>query len=115
MRELALRMTAAEMQEWWMLYQIAPWGEERADLRMGISTSALVNMWISKGQRIKPTDFIPDFYKAYRSRYKPIAQAQDPMQMMSVLLQGTKKVGGAIKDGGEPGGHQDKAAQAQRS
>lgn len=37
-----------------------PFGEGRADLRMGIMTSTLVNMKLARGQRrTRPIDFMP--------------------------------------------------------
>lgn len=45
-----------------ILYEQSPWGEERADLRMGILGSAIVNCWIDKkSKKVKPKDFIPEF------------------------------------------------------
>ena len=43
-------------------YAIEPWGEERADLRMGISTAAIVNRHLGRSERPKqPADFMPKF------------------------------------------------------
>lgn len=43
-------------------YGVEPWGEERADLRMGILASTMANLWSSKTSRpSKPKDFMPDF------------------------------------------------------
>lgn len=90
-----MRMSNAEIQEWWILYQMAPWGDERADLRMGIQASSLVNMWTAKGKRVEPSDFIPDFYKPHT--VKSLHPQQSAAQMMQVLMQGTKKAGGVVK------------------
>ena len=42
------------------LYEIDPWGEERADLRMGIIASTVS---ASKGGKSKPSDFMPYYEK----------------------------------------------------
>jgi hypothetical protein len=47
----------------WMAYsRLEPWGEERADLRMGIVASVIANS--NRGKNQKPfhaSDFIPSF------------------------------------------------------
>lgn len=43
-------------------YKLEPFGEERADLRMGILASVMANAWRGKGQKpFKPRDFMPTF------------------------------------------------------
>lgn len=37
---------------------ISPRGEDRADLRSGLAASAIANLWIEKGQKYKPADFL---------------------------------------------------------
>ena len=59
----------AEMQphhlgEWLALYKIDPWGEFRADLRMGIQAAVVAN--VNRDSKRKPdaytpADFMPDF------------------------------------------------------
>ena len=52
------------MQEFalWKAYQrIEPWGEMRADLRMGILACVMASPHVKKGTRLKPSDFMPDF------------------------------------------------------
>jgi hypothetical protein len=65
----------------WMEYaKRKPFGEERADLRMGIMASALLNIQLAKGQRrTRPIDFMP-FSKGTTARTK-----QTPAQMVAVL------------------------------
>jgi len=63
-------MTAAELQQWWVLYQIEPWGEKRADLRMAIQTAAMVRMWASDPSKITANSFMPDFYREFDTRRK---------------------------------------------
>lgn len=70
-----------------------PFGEERADLRMGIMASALVNIQLAKGQRLaKPIDFMP-FSDGHKRRSK-----QTPEQMLS-LLKGIVALHKQKKDG----------------
>ncbi len=53
-------MTAGEVAEYQALDHVEPWGEQRADLRMGILASTAVNMMKGKkGKRVKATDFMP--------------------------------------------------------
>lgn len=54
-------MTLEQFRLWQGYFAIEPWGEERADLRMAIETSALVNMQIVRGRKTKPRDFMPNF------------------------------------------------------
>lgn len=59
-----------------------PFGEERADLRMGIATSTLLNIQLAKGERrTQPIDFMV-FSDGHKRRTK-----QTPEQM-SALLKG---------------------------
>ena len=55
-------MDSHELSEWMAHYTIEPFGEERADLRMGIICSATIAPHIEQGKQApKPEDFIPDF------------------------------------------------------
>lgn len=68
--------------EWMDYANRKPFGEERADLRIGIMASALFNIQLAKGQRpTRPVDFMP-FSKGGTARTK-----QSPQQM-SMLLKG---------------------------
>ncbi len=56
------RMSAAELDEWMLYARIEPFGEERADLRMGILASLIANVNRAKGaDAFTPSDFIPVF------------------------------------------------------
>lgn len=46
--------------------QLEPFGDERADLRMGIETSALVRLWADpkKARDITPATFMPYLQRA---------------------------------------------------
>lgn len=61
--ELGESMTADEFGLWLALYQVDPWGEQRADLRAGIVASTVANyagMARSKSAgAAKPSDFMP--------------------------------------------------------
>lgn len=61
-------------------YSESPWGEDRADLRMGILGSSIVNCWVSKKSKaIEPKDLIPRFSsKAEKTK------AQSPEQMIEI-------------------------------
>jgi hypothetical protein len=66
-RELLLRLDSHELTEWQCYYALEPFGEERADLRMGIATSVLANVNRNPEQRSEPytaKDFMPQFSEA---------------------------------------------------
>ena len=55
-------ISSTEFAELLAYEMVNPQGEERADLRMGIQTAALVNVHVPKGNRAaKPADYIPNF------------------------------------------------------
>jgi len=55
-------MTSAHFAEWMGYARLEPFGEDRADLRMGIVASVIANSNRGKGQKaFKPSDFIPSF------------------------------------------------------
>lgn len=64
-----MRMPAGELTGW-MAYEILePFGERRADLRMGISTAAMLNSRRVRGSRVtKPEDLMPNFDKPFRPK-----------------------------------------------
>ena len=79
---MAARIPLVLFYDWMDYAKCKPFGEERADLRMGIATSALLNIQLAKGQRCtRPIDFMP-FSKGAGARPK-----QTPEQM-SALLKG---------------------------
>ena len=93
-------MSGAELRQWWIYYQMEPFGEARADLRMATQTTALTDMWSAKGQA-KVSDFMPDFYKAPVMPTKPTPSMIK--QSQAAFLQMTQMVGGTII---RPGGGQ---------
>lgn len=43
-------------------YNISPWGEDRADLRVGVAAAMAHNLNLHKGQKArKPSEFMPNF------------------------------------------------------
>lgn len=71
-------MLPSELGMWIALYRLDPWGEQRADLRMGISASVLANVNRDSKQRAQPyraIDFMP-----YVDR-----QASDPKELSRQL------------------------------
>ena len=77
---------------WAALYQIDPWGEERADLRSGIVASTVANAMAKKrgGGAFKPVDFMP--------YYEPPARDPEAMfRQMRAMLGGLKNRPGGKK------------------
>jgi len=73
-------MSSSEFSEWQAYNTLEPFGEDRADLRMGILAATTVNMLKGKGKPAKVTDFIPQFgrdrvdpEKVLRTKLKQIA------------------------------------------
>lgn len=59
--ELLDRMSSAEFSEWMAYYTIEPFGEERADLRQALTTSAVANTLQAQTKKpkwTKPEDFM---------------------------------------------------------
>ncbi len=55
-------MTSQQFAEWLAYSRLEPWGEERADLRMGIVAQTIANANRGKNQKpYKPQDFMPSF------------------------------------------------------
>lgn len=60
--ELGDRMSSRELSEWMAFYQIEPFGDERADLRQAMTTSAVHNSIQAQAKHpkwTKPGDFMP--------------------------------------------------------
>ena len=85
-------MTAVELREWWIYYQVEPFGATRGDLQMAISTASMVNMWVKSSANVKIDDFLPDFYGAYRLQVRApetSKQTQRAFTLMTTLVGGT--------------------------
>ena len=77
-------------------YQLEPWGDERADLRMGIQAAVLANVHRARNQRpLKPADFMP--------RFEHVAEPGDgrmtPEQMFEAAVRITRAFGGKVQVG----------------
>jgi hypothetical protein len=72
-------MTAPELREWQEYYDLEPFGEERADLRMGILASLIAN--VNRSSKSSKTytakDFMPRFGREKATAESVIADAQD--------------------------------------
>lgn len=56
------QIPASRLIEYMAAYQIAPWGDERADLRAGYVAATQYNVNRQRGQKaLKVSDFVPDF------------------------------------------------------
>jgi hypothetical protein len=58
---LQASITSEQFAAWMAYYEVEPWGEDRADLRMGILASATVAPHCRRGQAPKPASFLPKF------------------------------------------------------
>lgn len=73
-------MSSAQLAEWMAYEQIEPWGESRADLRLGIMASTVANIFRGKDKKraYKLTDFMPSFepYDEERERARILEKAK---------------------------------------
>ena len=76
------RCNSRQYAEWQAEYQLDPWGDERADLRMGIIACTIANVNRAKGRTFKPGDFMPEFDKQAKQR-------QTPEEMAAVMTRFT--------------------------
>ena len=77
--ELLERMSAVELDMWQAYAAIEPFGEARADLRMGILASVIANANRDpkrKPDPFTPMDFIPDFDAAANPPLSPSEQIE---------------------------------------
>jgi hypothetical protein len=59
-KELLGRVDSRELSEWMAFYSLDPWGEQRADLRHGISCALFAAAHTEKGKPSpKPSEFMP--------------------------------------------------------
>lgn len=78
-------MTAAQLMDWFAYYAVEPWGEERADLRIGILSAMVANAF---GAKAKPEDFL----LADRMP-KPKQDVKADMERMAATLLAMKTAG----------------------
>jgi len=76
-RELDDRMSSREFVDWAAYFEAEPWGEERADLRMGIMAALTANIHASRGKRFAPGDFMPKFGVPIERDVKDLAAIMD--------------------------------------
>lgn len=79
--ELEQRMSSRELIEWQAFAEVEPFGELRADLRIGIQTAALVRLWADpkKSKAITPATFMPQFEQAAQ----PAPEPKTPEQLLA--------------------------------
>lgn len=85
--ELLDRMSSRELSEWMAFYEIEPWGEERADLRQGMTTSAVHNSIQAQTKHpkwTKPEDFM--LFKESTQPKTDEAGPVDPSALKDKLL-----------------------------
>jgi hypothetical protein len=83
--------SAAEIVLYQCFYKIAPWGEERADLRNAMSMQMTANMHRDPSKRAKPfeyTDFMPFFE---RPKEQPEQVAKSLKTALSAFARRKKK------------------------
>lgn len=79
--ELLDRMSSREFSEWMAFYSIEPFGEERADLRQALTTSAVANMHQAQTKKPKwttPKDFMPFLRDGKPAQEKQADVAKSP-------------------------------------
>lgn len=85
--EMLDRMGASEFDDWMAYYTLEPWGEERADIRQALTTTAIVNFAEAHSKRPKwrkPEDFMP-FRDPEPKRDEPLT-ADEAMAKFDALL-----------------------------
>lgn len=83
--ELLDRMSSAEFSEWMAYYDLEPFGEERADFRQALTTSAVHNSLQAQTKSpkwTKPGDFMPFSEKPQKKASDGI-QAGSPESMLA--------------------------------
>lgn len=91
--ELGDRMSSLELSEWMAYYDIEPWGEERADLRQAMTTSAVHNSIQAQAKHprwTKPGDFMP-FSKQAQPNTVDVAEGAESLRAKFLALAGNGK------------------------
>ena len=81
-------MPSRTLTEWMAYYEVEPFGQERADLRSGIVASTVANVFGGKGQRSKPSDFMPRF-----DSNKPQQSVEQMQQVFRAFASAVEKRG----------------------
>ncbi len=95
--ELGERMSSLEFSEWMAYYQIEPFGEERADFRQAMTTSAVHNSIQAQAKHpkwTKPGDFMP-FSDAVEPKKPDEPLAPDVLKDKLLAFTGSGKRKGA--------------------
>jgi len=72
-------------------HQQEPWDEERADLRMGVLASLIVNMFRKKGKKpYEPADFVLKFGTKKKQDWRSILKQ---VEVMNAMMGGKDKRG----------------------
>jgi len=82
------RMPVSVFMDWLAFAASQPFGDERADLRMGISTAAIVNSWLDRKKRpYKPSDFMP--FTKKRPQVGTVEETARRLMALNASLGGT--------------------------
>lgn len=82
---------SAEFAEWVAFYQLEPFGEERADLRAGIISSAVANYSGKINEPTRPRDFMPHFGEQPERPRQTVEEMQARFRIASALAAGKAK------------------------
>jgi hypothetical protein len=66
-------MTSSQLSEAIAYYELNPWGEDRADLRMAVGWSLIAN--INRNTAAKSTPFVPTDFMPYAERKRVAPRA----------------------------------------
>ena len=71
---------------WQAYYEVEPWGDYRADLRQGITSAIIANLFLKKGKRkLEPKDFL------LRPREERMQSAENLLKVMSAMFPGAPR------------------------
>lgn len=80
--ELGRSLSYKEFREWCAFYQIEPWGDYRADMRIGILSATVKNIhsqWVGAPADAKPIDFMPYVDQYIRESPETISEPETPL------------------------------------
>lgn len=84
---LKAMLPASELPYWFALYELDPWGEQRADFRQAITTTAIANSM--GGAKAKPADFMA-YLQEEKKRQTP-AEQEETIRRFAQAAIATKK------------------------
>lgn len=75
--ELLHHITGDQLDEWWIFYQLEPWGYKVENNRMGVVTATLANFigHLTDGDALKPSDIFPEEIQTESKDVSPEAAA----------------------------------------